>query len=74
MMYKTAANLIGCKIRCKDVRGRDQEFMITDYGTSHSNGPWVKYLPRYGKRGKDEVTVAADVMDEMLEQAIIEGD
>ena len=48
--------------------------MITDYGTSHSNGPWVKYLPRYGKRGKDEVTVAADVMDEMLEQAIIEGD
>jgi hypothetical protein len=71
MRQNTAAKLIGRQIHCKDVHGRYQDFTITDYGTSHNNGPWVKYLPRNGKEGKDEVTVAGDVMDEMLEHAII---
>lgn len=57
------ADLIGCDIP-------DLDFVITDYGTSHSKGPWVEYLSRNGTEGKDEVIVPADEMDVMLERIL----
>lgn len=57
----TYIGLAGC-----DIPGLD--FTITDYGTSLSRGPWVQYLPRNGRDGKDEVTISGDDMEAMLKR------
>ncbi|PFH48955.1 hypothetical protein AMATHDRAFT_41872 [Amanita thiersii Skay4041] len=69
-----AREFLNIQVRCKDKHGRILEFFIIDLGTS-TNGPWVKYLPINGMEGRDDVTVDANEMYDMLGDAeIIEID